>query len=205
MKRRNIVMSVLASAAMMLTVASTAYACVVIKGDGTVTAATRNSNKMTGLGATPSATFCTGKGAKTAAAGAAGTTVGFTFAPATFCNASGTNQLSAGDYDVRLRNVNGTPDPSAWTGSDASGSWTQVSGSGCFAPANVGAANNYDLGNLTVVTGSGSGSWTLPSTGLVTNGLTDASIFCVGKFGAGGAAPTATSDGFLAPFRVSTV
>lgn len=198
--RRKILVSVLAVAAVALMAAATAYACVVHKGSATVTGTRGNTGTMVGLGSGHG--FCTGGDPATAAAGPAGSSVTFAYAPA---SCGGTSyQLSAGNYDVRLRNVNGSS--SAWSGSDSLG-WTQVASSGCFAHP-LTDANNYHLADMTVdSTGSGTKSVTLPSSGLVTNGLTDASIFCVGKYGAGTppAAPTGSSDGFLAPFRVTTV
>lgn len=200
MTRRRITGAVLATAATTLAVASTAYACVVLKGDATVTGAKETSNLMTGLGTPRSHGYCAGRAPVTAAAGQPGTDVSATFATATACtDVNNPNRLSMGTYDVRLRNTT-----AGFTGADGTG-WSQVPGSGCFATGNAGLPNNSDLGNLMVdATGSGSGNWRLPST-LVPNGPMDASVFCVGKFGDGGEAPTGASDGFLAPFRVALI
>lgn len=209
MRGRRILGLGLATAAVALAAASTAYACVVLKGDAKLTGAVQNSNPngntvMTGLGSGHG--YCTGRSPVYAAAGGVGTSVTFDYAPGTACNTDGSNKLSAGDYDVRLRNTT-----AGYTGADGTG-WTQTLNSGCFVTANAGP-KNMDLGNLTVSsTGSGSGTWSIPSLDdngdpLTQNSATDASVFCVGKFGAGTppAAPTGSSDGFLAPFRVTTV
>lgn len=202
MRGRRMLGSAMAAAAMVLVVASTAYACVIQKGDATVTGTVRTSNLMTGDGVSngPPA-YCAGRGPVTSAAGPASSAISASFAAATACNSGGTNFLSNGTYDVRLRNTT-----AGYTGADGTG-WTQTAGSGCFAPANVGGANNFLLGTMSITSGNGTASFsgTVPSGATTTNSATDASIFCVGKQGTGGAAPTINSDGFLAPFRVSTV
>lgn len=205
--RRRIFVVGLAITAMAAMAASTAYACVNFKGNATVTGSTRASNLMTGSGAHSYCSAATSP--KNAAAGTTGS-ITFAFAPATSC-VSSTNTLSPGTYDVRLRNVGAATGNTAWNGKDvqAGGTgWTQNGSSGCFTSTTF-AANNRDLGDLVVTTttstNGGSASWPLPS-GLSNNDgtLNDASIFCVGKKDAAGNVG-GTADGFLAPFRVSTI
>lgn len=204
MRGRRMLVSAIAAAAMILALASTAYACVVIKGKGTVTGSVRAGNELTGLGTNVHASYCTSPGSTpvTAAAGPASSSVSASFSPATLCNADGTNKLSDGTYDVRLRNLTGAN--TAYTGTDGT-SWTFVSGKGCFATS-VGGSN-YALGTLTVSGGTGissGGPWTIPSTvtSNSSNPKTDTSVFCIGNRTLNG---DLTQDGFLAPFRVSTV
>lgn len=199
MRRRRILGVGLAAAAVALVAASTAYACVVIKGNGRVTGSVRASNLMTGFPA-GHANYCPANGRQpiTAAAGPPGSRLTATFAPADRCNDDGQNKLSDGTYDVRLRNA------LAWTGADGTG-WVQVAGSGCFAPQNVNQPNNFDLGDMPVSGGSGSFSGAVPTGATLTNGPNDASIFCVGKKDGADGQATGASDGFLAPFRVATV
>jgi len=169
--------------------ASTAYACVAYYGELTVTGSVRASNLM--IADEGQHDYCTGYEPTTAAAGPAGSTVSAQFDPASDCNANGTNQLPDGTYDIALRNTK-----NGYTGADGSG-WTQVSLSGCWSGKKDGTI--YSLGTVSISSGSGSGSWTIPSTA-TTNGTTDASVFCAAKQPASGSQP-----GFLAPFRVSTV
>lgn len=194
--RRRIIGLTVIAAAVALTIASTAYACVNIKGDATVTGSVRTGNLITGNGLHD---YCAGRTPVTAAAGPAGSQVSATFAKSTapVTSSCPSTQLPDGEYDVRLRNSN-----AGYEGVDGTG-WTQVPLSGCFIVP-VGA-NNHDIGDMTINsgTGSGGGTWNLPGV-LVPNGPTDSSIFCVGKKNASGVA-SGNSDGFLAPFRVSTL
>jgi len=109
--------------------------------------------------------------------------------------------LSDGTYTVRLRNTSatvpniGTP-TSAWTGADDTG-WNWQANSGCFHPLNAIDPRNFNLGTMQVTSGSGNFNGAVPLAAL-TNGPNDASVLCVGNNGING-------DGFLAPFRVSTI
>lgn len=192
MKRRKIWGSGFAAAAVMLVLASTAYACVLAKGTATVTGSVRASNTMTGSGT--SHAYCTGGGPTTSAAGPASSTVSASFAAST---TGCVYQLSQGTYDVKLRNTPAAPaTPNGYKGSDGS-SWTLGASMGCFSGATGGTMYTLSPPTMTVnASGTGSGSWTVPS-GATSNGTTDASVFCVKN--------QANSDGFLAPFRVSTV
>lgn len=187
-RKRKMFGSGLAAAAVVLVVASTAYACVQFKGTATVTGTVRVSNLMRGSGVHG---YCTGGGPVTAAAGPTSSTVSASFARST---TGCVNQLSQGTYDVKLRNTT-----AGFTGTDGTG-WTMGADMGCFSGVSGGTI--YPLGTMSVgSTGSGSGSWTVPS-GASSNGVNDASVFCVGNQTLNG---DGTKDGFLAPFRVSTV
>jgi hypothetical protein len=196
MRRRRMVWLSLAVAAVVGAFASTAYACVALKGKATVTGSVRASNQMIGSGAHD---YCPGGEPVVAAAGPAGSTVSASFAPSTTGNCQAS--LQGGTYDVRLYNTN-----TGYEGADGV-RWVQRPLSGCFVVGASSVPINYYLGSLTISsTGSGNGSWTVPSTA-TSNGPTDASTFCVGRrSGAANNQPaTGGSDGFLAPFRVSTL
>ena len=188
-------LAAIVAAAAVLVGVSTAYACVTNKGDATVTGTVRPSNLMTAA-SDPfgHATYCTGRNPTVAAAGPAGSALSARFAPATLCNTKGTNKLSDGLYTVRLRNTS-TTNP-AWTGTDGTG-WTWQENSGCFRTANLTDPRNFILGTMAVTGGSGNFTGAVPTSALE-NGPKDASVLCVGGNGASG-------DGFLAPFRVSTI
>jgi len=183
MRRPKIFGAVLAAAATVLIVASTAYACVNIKGTATVTGSVRSSNVMTGSGAHG---YCAGGDPVTAAAGPASSSASASFAASTGSCAS---KLPTGTYDVKLRNIT-----AGYAGADGA-IWKLTEGTGCFSGLPGGTISS--LGTMSIGTsGSGSVNWTVPA-GALPNGPTDASVFCVKD--------QASFDGFLAPFRVSTI
>lgn len=195
-------LTAMVAAAAVLAGVSTAYACVTNKGDATVTGTVRTSNLMTSSNPPGHAKYCAGREPIVAAAGPADSALSAKFAPATACNPTGgTTQLTDGTYTVRLRNTNaivpniGTPGP-AWTGADNVG-WTWTENSGCFNPLNTLDPRNFTLGTMRVTSGSGTFNGVVPTDAL-TNGPKDASVLCVGNNGV-------NNDGFLAPFRVSTI
>ncbi len=182
--RRSLLLGFTTATAMLL-IASTAYACIVYKGDLTLTGASKTSNLMTG---DPSAnmTYCSGRSPTTAAAGAQSSSVNVDVDPATACTGT-SNQLGDIVHEVRLNNLKG------FTGTDGS-SWTIVSGKGCWATQQV---QGTKLGEFTPSSGSFNGNFTIPSTA-VDNAAGEASVFCIGEKNP----PGSTRNGFLAPFRV---
>jgi len=231
-RRRKGVLFGFTTVATAMALGATAFACVVPKGQMTVTvdpvgSATPHGHTVVGLGASlndplrPGQIFeyCSTGRPTTAAAGHLHDTVKVKVEPAT-CNdpgaPAGTHLMEAGLYDVSYNHmVTHTYDGTNWN-------WEGV-GTGCYRRA---GSTSHTMGYMTV-DATGNGSWTGPidPAGTVTNGPTAPDFFSAGPVGVGSTAGSicvgaeiddpsdpgdarSTSagylqrDGMIAPFRL---
>lgn len=184
---RKTVLGAFATAAAVLVLASSAYACVVFRGDLTVTGPT-SGNLVTGDGSGSSHKYCTGREPTTAAAAGYNQSITVTVAPATACVGAG-NKLADGNNSVIINNSSTDAGvPFNYSG----GKWNFVSGTGCFAspPGNKTLTTTFN-----VVSGAATGNFTLPHMNRV-DPTNKASALCVGKSGV---------SGIFAPIRITSI
>lgn len=166
---------------------SAAFACLVPKGQITVTTPS-GAGQTVKAAATPAhATFCVNP--TIAASATALNRVTVAVAPSS-CSGSATSQLADGTADVVLQYDSGLP---GWTRTGAGAIWTWVANNGCFgsnAPATA------TLGTFTITNGVASGGFNMPSTANLQSSATDrAGHICVKDSGG--------ADGAFAPIVIT--
>lgn len=180
---RKSILGAFATGVTVLTLASTAFACVTFRGDLTVTGTT-SGNKVTGDEG--SMTYCVAP--TSAGTSSYNNAITVTVAVATSC-VSSTNKLNAGTNNVKINNAStDAAVPFTYDGTK----WNFVSGTGCFAsptPAGV-----ISLGTISVTAGVGTGTFTLPHMNRI-DPTNKASALCVGAGGVG----------IFAPLRITSI
>lgn len=188
-RSKRIVIGTMAAAAAVAVLASSAYACVVFKGDLTVVSPGTSGNRVTGSGDLSSMRYCTGRQPTTAGSAGAGDSILVTVSLATAC-VSTTNKLPEGDARVILTNAATTAGaPFSYIG----GKWNVVHSSQCGMSN---SSDNFVLSTAYAVDalGAGADSFTLPSLNRV-DPTNVASDICVAK----------GSFGISAPLRVTHI
>lgn len=194
MKRKGIVFG-FTTAAVVMVVASTAFACVTFMGSMTVDG---HDGDTTVVGTGNSHAYCSTGRPTTAAAGHLADSITATVSPGTCADpgALASHKLPRGSYEVRYNNANSYTFDGTF--------WVMTAGTGCFRAAN--AATTTTIGSFNVDK-NGNGSWTGtlgdPAGTDYFPGPLNAANFCVGDpqgpVGDGG------FPGMLAPYRLLQV
>lgn len=185
---RKTVLGAFAAGAAVVALSSSAYGCVVFRGDLTVTGPV-SGNKVTGDGSNTSHKYCATREPVTAAEGGYNDAITVTVASGSLCNASGTNKLADGNNSVIINNSSTDSGvPFKYSG----GKWNFVSGTGCFAspPGNKTLTTSFN-----VVAGAATAPFVLPHMNRV-DPANMASALCVGKSGV---------SGIFAPIRITSI
>lgn len=185
---RKTLASAFAAIAIVLTVSSAAYACVPFKGKMSTTVSQGTggatfANSGVHAGKSPNGEqhlYCpTGTDVTPAAAATAGTGNVLTITISAGTDTGCTQNLGTGTQTVYINNASSdAASPFSATGT----SWSFVNGTGCWASPTP--AGRKSIGTMSVTSGAGTGTYTLPALNRV-DSASRASGLCVGTSTAG--------------------